>query len=205
MDSEVQAHMFEPFFTTKEVGKGTGLGLSTVYGVVKQSGGYIWVDSEPGHGTTFRIYLPRTMEKTLSNKAAPELAESLCGTETILLVEDAEPVRELVRNLLRESGYTVLEAKCPDEALQLSREHSSTIHLLLSDVIMPGMSGPALAETLIEARPEMKVIYMSGYTSFMDQGLIASDASVLTKPFTRDTLLRKLREVLALHTVSTFV
>jgi CheY-like chemotaxis protein len=197
MDTEVQAHMFEPFFTTKEIGKGTGLGLSTVYGVVKQSGGYIWADSEPGHGTTFRIYLPPTAEAPLSNKPAPELAESLSGTETILVVEDADPVRELVRNLLRESGYTVLEAKGPDEAIQLTRQHSSPVHLLLSDVIMPGMNGPALAEALTQTRPGMKVVYMSGYTSFMDQGLIASDATVLSKPFTRDTLLRKLREVLA--------
>jgi two-component system, cell cycle sensor histidine kinase and response regulator CckA len=203
MDSEVQAHMFEPFFTTKEIGKGTGLGLSTVYGVVKQSGGYIWADSEPGRGTTFRIYLPRTAEAPLSNKPAPELAESLSGTETILVVEDADPVRELVRNLLLESGYTVLEAKCPDEAIRLTQQHSFPIHLLLSDVIMPSMNGPALAEALTHTRPGMKVVYMSGYTSFMDKGLIASDATVLSKPFTRDALLRKLREVLALRTVST--
>jgi two-component system cell cycle sensor histidine kinase/response regulator CckA len=204
MESEVLAHMFEPFFTTKEVGKGTGLGLSTVYGVVKQSGGYIWADSEPGRGTTFRIYLPRTAEN-LSSRPGPKLEESLCGKETILLVEDADPVRELVRNLLRESGYTVLEAKCPDEAIRLTQQHSFPIHLLLSDVIMPSMNGPALAEALTQTRPGMKVVYMSGYTSFMDKGLIASDATVLSKPFTRDALLRKLREVLALHTVSTSV
>jgi PAS domain S-box-containing protein len=204
MDAEVQAHMFEPFFTTKEVGKGTGLGLSTVYGVVKQSGGYIWADSAPGHGTTFRIYLPQTAEGPLFNKPA-ELAESLCGKETILLVEDADPVRELVCNLLRESGYTVLEAKCPDEAIQLTQQYGFPIHLLLSDVIMPGMTGPALAGALAQTRPEMKVVYMSGYTSFMDQGLLASDAMVLSKPFTRDALLCKLREVLPLQTVSTSV
>jgi len=200
MDADVLAHMFEPFFTTKEVGKGTGLGLSTVYGVVKQSGGYIWTDSKPEHGTTFRIYLPRTVDKPLSHRPAPELAESFCGTETILLVEDADQVRDLVRNLLREGGYTVLEAKCPEEAIQLTRQHNLPIHLLLSDVVMPGMNGPALAEALAKTRPEMKVVYMSGYTSFRDQEL--TDALILSKPFTRDALLRKLREVLALDTVS---
>lgn len=205
MEPEVQAHIFEPFFTTKEVGKGTGLGLSTVYGVVKQSGGYIWVYSEPGHGTTFKIYLPRTAEAHLPGKPAPGLAESLRGRETILLVEDANPLRDLVHNLLTDSGYTVLEAKCPDDAILLARQHRFPIHLLLSDVIMPGMNGPELAEALVQTRPGMKVVYMSGYTGFRDQGLIASDATVLSKPFTRDTLLRKLREVLALHTVSTSV
>lgn len=201
MNPDVQAHMFEPFFTTKEVGKGTGLGLSTVYGVVKQSGGYIWAHSEPGRGTTFRTYLPRTAEVPISNKPAPELAESLYGTETILLVEDADPVRDLARNLLLESGYTVLEAKCPDEAIQITRQYRFPIHVLLSDVIMPRMNGPALAEVLTQARPGMKIVYMSGYTGFIDQKLISSDAMVLSKPFTRNTLLRKLREVLALENV----
>ena len=202
MDATTQAHIFEPFFTTKEQGKGTGLGLSTVYGVIRQSGGHIWVYSEPGLGTTFKIHLPRTDETARGEKPTAGLATSLRGTETILLVEDEEPLRELTRSLLADSGYTVLPAERPNEAIEIARQHQGPIHLLLTDVVMPGMSGLALAEKLAPARPNMKVIYMSGYTGFTHPELFDSDATVLSKPVTRDALLRKVHEVLALDVVS---
>lgn len=203
MDASTQAHIFEPFFTTKEIGKGTGLGLSTVYGVIKQSGGYIWVDSKPGHGARFRICLPRTAETTVPRKAGPSLPESLRGMETILLVEDAGPVRELAREWLTTGGYTVLEAQCVDDAMRIAQHYGSPIHLLLTDVIMPGMDGPTLAKKLGLTRPETKVLYMSGYTGFRDQTCFDSDAIILSKPFVRDGLLRKIREVLQMEVAST--
>ena len=198
MDAETQAHIFEPFFTTKEVGKGTGLGLSTVYGVVRQSGGHIWVYSELGHGTTFKIYLPLTGQATHVEKSSPSPAESLRGTETILLVEDAEPLRELTRGLLVDNGYTVLEAGHPEQAFEIARKYNGPIHLLLTDMVMPGMNGRALADKLVSIRPDMRVVFMSGYTGFSHSGLIDSEIILLPKPFTKDTLLRKLHEVLAL-------
>ena len=182
MDAATQAHIFEPFFTTKEQGKGTGLGLSTVYGVIRQSGGHIWVYSEPGLGTTFKIYLPRTDEAVLVEKPIVGLTTSLRGTETILLVEDEEPLRELTRNLLVDSGYTVLSAKQPADAIEIAREYKEPIHLMLTDVVMPGMSGLALALKLAPARPDMRVVYMSGYTGFTHPELFDSDANVLFKP-----------------------
>ena len=197
MDAATQAHIFEPFFTTKEQGKGTGLGLSTVYGVIRQSGGHIWVYSEPGFGTTFKIYLPRTDEAVPVEKSIVGLATSLRGTETILLVEDEEPLRELTRSLLADSGYTVLSAEHPTDAIEIAREYKEPIHLLLTDVVMPGMSGVALAMKLAAARPEMRIVYMSGYTGFTHPELFDSDATVLFKPVPRDTLLRKVHEVLA--------
>lgn len=196
MTPEVQAHIFEPFFTTKEVGKGTGLGLSTVYGVVKQSGGYIWPDSAPGQGTTFRIYLPRTEEAPVPSKSAVGRGESLRGAETILVVEDADALRELACNLLTMNGYKTLEANSPEEAIRIAREYPLPIHLLLTDVIMPGMNGLMLAEKLVPQRSEMKVLYMSGYTGFMDRGLHHLESMILSKPFTREALFRKIREVL---------
>jgi two-component system cell cycle sensor histidine kinase/response regulator CckA len=198
MDAETQSHIFEPFFTTKGLGKGTGLGLATVYGVVKQSGGYIWVYSEPGHGTTFKVYLPRTDEVAHVEKTDTRLAKSLRGTETILLVEDEEALRELTRNLLMESGYTVLEARNPAQAIEIVRGHRDPIHLLLSDVVMPGMSGPELARNLARLRPEMKVHYMSGYTgnSVFRRGLLDTHATFLQKPFTRNMLLQQVRDAL---------
>jgi PAS domain S-box-containing protein len=198
MDAETQAHIFEPFFTTKEVGKGTGLGLSTVYGVVRQSGGHIWVYSELGHGTTFRIYLPLTGQAIHVEKSSLSPVESLRGTETILLVEDAEPLRELTRGLLVDNGYTVLEAGHPEQAFEIARKSNGPIHLLLTDMVMPGMNGRALADKLVSIRPDMRVVFMSGYTPFSHSGLIDSEIILLPKPFTRDTLLRKLHEVLAL-------
>ena len=196
MDAETQGRIFEPFFTTKEVGKGTGLGLSTVYGVVAQSNGHIWVYSELGHGTTFKIYLPRTREAYDVEQPSAESAPLLRGTETILLVEDEEALRELTYNLLSDSGYTVLKAEHPDVAIKIAREHSGTIDLLLTDVVMPGMSGPALAENLAPIRPEMKVICMSGYTGFAHRRLLDPEKPLLAKPFTREALLRKLRQIL---------
>jgi PAS domain S-box-containing protein len=198
MDAETQAHIFEPFFTTKEIGKGTGLGLSTVYGVVRQSGGHIWVYSEMGHGTTFKIYLPLTGQATHVEKSSPGLAESMRGTETVLLVEDAEPLRELTRGLLADNGYTVLEAGHPEEAVEIARKYDGPIHLLLTDMVMPGMNGRVLADKLVSIRPEMKVVFMSGYTGFTHSGLTDPELILLPKPFTKDTLLRKLQEVLAL-------
>jgi PAS domain S-box-containing protein len=197
MDAETQAHIFEPFFTTKEVGKGTGLGLSTVYGVVRQSGGHIWVYSEMGHGTTFKIYLPLAGQASHVEKANPSPAESVRGTETILLVEDAEPLRELTRGLLAGNGYTVLEAAHPEQAVEIAQMYKGTIHLLLTDMVMPGMNGRVLADKLTSIRPDMKVVFMSGYTGFTHSGLIDSEFILLPKPFTKDTLLRKLHEVLA--------
>jgi two-component system, cell cycle sensor histidine kinase and response regulator CckA len=193
MDAETQAHIFEPFFTTKEMGKGTGLGLATVYGVVKQSGGFIWVYSEPGHGTTFKIYLPQTAEAMHADMPVSS-PRSLRGTETVLLVEDGEALREFTATVLTQSGYTVLAAERPDKAIDIARQHRGPIHLLLTDVIMPGMNGRALAGNLVAMRPEIKVVYMSGYTGFTHPGLLDSDVILLQKPFTREALLQKLRE-----------
>jgi two-component system cell cycle sensor histidine kinase/response regulator CckA len=202
MDKETQAHIFEPFFTTKEVGKGTGLGLSTVYGVVKQSGGYIWVYSERGHGSVFKIYLPRVDESVQQSRSPSESAPELfLGTETVLLVEDEESVRTLTRSLLEEGGYKVIEASSGAHALELAEAYSGPIHLLLTDVVMPGMNGRVLAQKLIAAMPETRVLYVSGYTgSFASHNeLLEAGAVLVQKPFSRTTLLRKLREVLDLQ------
>ena len=198
MDASTQAHIFEPFFTTKEQGKGTGLGLSTVYGVIRQSRGHIWVYSEPGVGTNFKIYLPRT-DETVSGENSPQgLPTTMRGTETILLVEDEEPLRELTHDLLADSGYIVLSAAHPADAIEIARHHKGRIHLLLTDVVMPGMSGLALAGKLAPSRPDMRVVYMSGYTRFTHPELFDSGATVLFKPIARDSLLRRVRELLAL-------
>jgi CheY-like chemotaxis protein len=196
MDAETQSRIFEPFFTTKELGKGTGLGLSTVYGIVRQSGGHIWVYSEPGQGTTFKVYLPRIKQPVRVEKPAPGMTESLRGAETILLVEDEDALRELTRILLEGGGYTVLEAERPGKAIEIAVRHDGPIHLMLTDMIMPGMNGRVLAANLAAVRPEMKVIFMSGYTGFTHPGLADSGVTFLAKPFTRDSLLRKLHEVL---------
>jgi PAS domain S-box-containing protein len=196
MDAETQARIFEPFFTTKEVGKGTGLGLSTVYGVVRQSGGHIWVYSELGQGTTFKIYLPRVGQTARLHQPTAAPADSMRGAESILLVEDEKALRGLTRSLLEDSGYTVLEAELPEAATEIALRHGGPIHLLLTDMVMPGMNGRALAANLAAIRPEMKVVYMSGYTAFTHAGLADSDIAVLAKPFTREALLRKVRETL---------
>ena len=198
MDATTRARVFEPFFTTKEKGKGTGLGLSTVYGVVKQSGGYIDVISEPGAGASFKIYLPKVEVAADPQKQSTDLPVSLHGMETVLLVEDETSLRELSRHLLELCGYSVLEAENGEEALKKSQGHRGVIHLLLTDVVMPGMSGRILADQLVRHRPETRVVYMSGYTgqTVGEHGVLAEGSFFLPKPFTRDALARKIREAL---------
>jgi two-component system cell cycle sensor histidine kinase/response regulator CckA len=198
MDSKTMSRIFEPFFTTKPPGQGTGLGLSMVYGVVKQSGGYIWVYSEPGKGTTFKMYFPRVdepAESLLKPKVTTTFAK---GEETILLVEDDDALRNLTLRLLRNQGYTVLEAKDGQEAIAMSTKYQETIHLLLTDVIMPGLSGTELAARLRGARPTLKLLCMSGYTGALitQQGIVNPDETLLQKPFTKSSLLGHVRNAL---------
>ena len=197
MDRETKAKIFEPFFTTKEKGRGTGLGLSTVYGIVKQSGGYIWVYSEPGRGTTFKIYLPQ-VDAPAKPLAPPAEARGVAGTETILLAEDDEILRPLAKGLLEKLGYRVLDAESAEQALALARHHAGVIHLLVADVVMPGASGRELARRLAESRPDTRVLYMSGYTddAIVQHGMLEPGLHFLQKPFTPAALARKLREVL---------
>jgi PAS domain S-box-containing protein len=198
MDAETRSHLFEPFFTTKEKGKGTGLGLSTVYGIVKQSKGTVNVDSVPGKGTTFRLYFP-VIDHTSQSAAGPgEAPAPVHGRETILLVEDEPAVRGLVHETLKLHGYTVLEARHGIEALMTVAKHTGPIHLLLTDVVMPQMSGPEVAEKLLSLRPDTKVLYMSGYPDHpvFQQGGVSKETSFLSKPFTPNNLARKVREVL---------
>ena len=204
MDAELQSHIFEPFFTTKEKGKGTGLGLATVYGVIKQSGGYIWLDSEVGKGTEFKIYLPRAEEVAEEIAPAAEPAAHARGAATILIVEDEESLRRLTRTTLRNLGYAVLEARDAFNALAIAAETEAPIDLLLTDVVMPGMSGRTLAEKMSSVRPEMKVLYMSGYPdgAIVTHGVLNPGMFILRKPFTRDELLRRVEESLAQKLVS---
>jgi two-component system cell cycle sensor histidine kinase/response regulator CckA len=198
MSAETLAHIFEPFFTTKEQGKGTGLGLATVYGIVKQSGGYIWVDSELGVGSSFHIYLP-LIEGPASARPGPvPAAEPFRGSETLLVAEDADALRKLATTLLQQNGYRVLAASNGTEALRLAQQTNEHIDLLLTDVIMPGLGGYALGQALLPLRPDLKILYMSGYTdsSIAHHGVLESGISLLHKPFTEEALLRKVREVL---------
>jgi PAS domain S-box-containing protein len=198
MDAATQTQIFEPFFTTKEKGKGTGLGLSTVYGVVKQSGGHINVYSEVGTGTTFKIYLPRVDASLQKEGPRSNANTSLQGTETVLLVEDEDGLRNLTRTLLERCGYTVLAAKNATDAMEVSQRHIGPLHLMLTDVVMPGANGRVLAQQLAEQRPDVKVVYMSGYTgqTFGGHAILDPGTFFLMKPFTRDSLARKIREAL---------
>jgi two-component system, cell cycle sensor histidine kinase and response regulator CckA len=199
MDEATKAHIFEPFFTTKEIGKGTGLGLATVYGVVKQSGGFIWVETSPGVGTTFEIYLPQAAGKASNGETEEKPSSIPGGTETVLVVEDEAGVRELACQFLRVKGYTVLEAEGGLEALAVSRSHPGVIHLLLSDMVMPRMSGGELAAELKTVRPDIRLAFMSGYSEFSrgDMGQEFPEAPVLQKPFSPSSLVKIVREALA--------
>ena len=196
MDAQTKARVFEPFFTTKEKGKGTGLGLSTVYGVVKQTGGYIDIESSLGEGTSFKIYLPRVDAAMTLEKPRVESPASLKGNETILLVEDEASLRTLTRTTLEACGYTLLEASDGADALEVSRQHAKSIDLLLTDIVMPGMGGIALAQQLSQERPGIQIVYMSGYTPFESQAAIGTESFFLMKPFTRDALRQKIHEAL---------
>jgi signal transduction histidine kinase/ActR/RegA family two-component response regulator len=200
MDAETKSRIFEPFFTTKEVGKGTGLGLSMIYGIVKQSGGNIWVYSEPKKGTTFKVYLPRVRaesNETVSVSKQPEVPPAL-ATETILLVEDEEMVRKLASDILRDKGYQVLLAKTGEEAIRICKDYGGQIHLMLTDVVMPEMNGRKLAECVSHIQQDMKVVYMSGYTddSIIHHGVLKPGTNFIEKPFTAETLTSKIRQVL---------
>ena len=213
MDIETQAHIFEPFFTTKAPGKGTGLGLATVYGVVKQSDGWIWVDSKPGRGTTFQIYLPQelvanevSIEEVAQNESqVPKesmsptaLERSPTGTETVLVVEDQDGIRDIVKESLRRNGYKVLIANDGEEALQMAAAYPDPIHLLITDLVMPNIGGRELAQRLTPQRPSMKVLFMSGYSeqSALEIEATSQSATVLQKPFSLDALARNVRRVL---------
>jgi PAS domain S-box-containing protein len=198
MDEETQRRIFEPFFTTKPPGEGTGLGLATVYGIVKQSDGYIWVYSEPGRGTTFKVYLPRVDEEPESLAPSVPAATLPRGNETVLVVEDLESLREVIREALQEQGYTLLLASHGEDALALARRHDGPINLMLTDLVMPKLGGVDLARQIASLRPEMRVVYMSGYTdgAISRQGALPPGTVLLEKPFTADRLARAVREAL---------
>ena len=197
MDRETLTHIFEPFFSTKGE-KGTGLGLASVYGIVKQSGGFVWADSELGKGTSFSVYLKAASQVQYRSQERTAEGADLRGSETILLVEDAVALRVLTRELLEQNGYRVLESQDVTDALQIADKHQGKISLLLTDVVMPQMSGRLLAERLTARRPEMKVLFMSGYTddAVLRHGILYDRTPFLEKPFTREALIRKVREVL---------
>ncbi|HTR38577.1 MAG TPA: ATP-binding protein [Bryobacteraceae bacterium] len=199
MDDEMRQHIFEPFYTTKPLGEGTGLGLSMVYGIVKQGGGWIWVYSEPGQGTTFRIYWPRTDATAAPGDISQHAPAELNGNETLLLLEDEEDVRELATELLGSLGYSILKAANGDDALQISTSYPEEIHVLVTDVVLPGMNGRQVAERLKAQRPQLKVLYTSGYTqaAIAHRGVLEQGVAFIPKPYTPDDLAAKVREVLA--------
>jgi two-component system cell cycle sensor histidine kinase/response regulator CckA len=198
MDQQTKSRIFEPFFTTKGPGKGTGLGLATVYGVVKQSGGFIWVYSEVDRGTTFKIYLPKVTADVDAPAAEKEPVAALSGSETILVVEDEQNVRELVRDYLKQSGYHVIEAADGTQALEIAASYTGHIHLLVTDVVMPRLSGRELAAQMAAERPGLKVLYVSGYTddTVFRHGVLEGGMEFLQKPFNMTSLAKKIREVL---------
>jgi len=198
MDKDTLAHLFEPFFTTKPRGQGTGLGLATVYGIVKQSGGHVWAYSEPARGATFKVYLPRADDMVAAEATPAAAAGPARGSETVLLIEDEQVVRVLARKVLAQHGYTVLEAAGAEEALALVAQHFGSIHLILTDVVMPGMSGRELARRLAARLPEIKVLYMSGYSddAVVRHGVLDPGTAFIQKPFTPHGLARKVRDVL---------
>jgi len=198
MNRETQSRIFEPFFTTKEMGRGTGLGLSTVYGIVKQNQGHIWVYSEPGRGTTFKVYLPKLEREKKSVGKEKSVKGKIRGTETVLVVEDDETLRNMAKRILEGYGYKTLVAQNGQEALNIAAKYEFPIHLLLTDVVMPGMNGRELAEQVQAEIPDIKVLYMSGYTddAIAYRGVVESGMNFMQKPFTLAGLGRKLREVL---------
>jgi CheY-like chemotaxis protein len=198
MDRETQARIFEPFFTTKESGRGTGLGLAMVYGIVKQSGGYVWVYSEPGQGTTFKIYLPRSEDAVRAIQRDTIRIEDLRGTERVLLVEDEDPVREVSARLLKRAGYTVVDSKDGQRALDEFDRHHAAFDIVITDMAMPGMGGRELAQRLRSRSPDIPIVFMSGYTDDEElrSSLVDSRALFIEKPFTPELLLSKVREAL---------
>ncbi|MCI0545566.1 MAG: ATP-binding protein, partial [Actinobacteria bacterium] len=199
MDAETQSHIFEPFFTTKRRGKGTGLGLSTVYGIVDQAGGHLLVYSEPGVGTTFKIYMPRLVDQAVDAIPTPGPTKAARpGVETVLLVEDEESVRTMVSDLLIDTGYKVLEARHGIHALEVAAEHQGPIHLLITDVVMPQMGGGELAQRLTALRPGVRVLFMSGYTddAIVRHGVLERGTAFIQKPFSLQIFTRRIREVL---------
>ena len=199
MDKETQAHIFEPFFTTKKVGEGTGLGLATVYGIVKQNNGFIIVQSEPGKGSSFTIYLPQENESSRASLPGERDEPSLGGTETLLVVEDEQAILALSRTALTGLGYAVLTARLPEEALAVAQAHRGPIHLLITDVVMPQMNGRDLSAQLSALKPGIRSLFMSGYTAdvIAHQGILEEGVPFISKPFSLDALARKVREALA--------
>jgi two-component system cell cycle sensor histidine kinase/response regulator CckA len=200
MDETTKAHLFEPYFTTKEQGKGsTGLGLSTVYGIIKQSSGHVWVDSAPGQGTTFRIYIPHATSRDSLPTVSPRPHVAAAGQETILLVDDEEALRIAARRMLQRAGFTVIQASDGADALRVLAEHTGPVHALVTDVVMPGVGGPELVRRLRDVRPDLPTLFISGYTEegVRTQGVLHPDAAYLEKPFSPEDLIRKVREMLA--------